>query len=405
MCRRTATKGRLTLGALIAFTVGFALQVDAVAAPITPGNLVIFRAGSGTNALSNSTGNDVFLDERTTAGALVQSIAITPAGNGTKLISAGVSTSEGPLTISADGRWIGFAGYNTTVGGTVTMTTAASSVIPRTAGILDTTTGNYSLTVMGTWFSGASPRGVATTDGNKMWAVGGNSGVLYGTVDGSSGAFANSALTSTGTNLRVIGLYGNNLYVSAATGTWPTVGLLAGSPLVNGTTASNTFLPNIPRQGGSPTASRYGFTFLDTNPAVAGIDTLYTVDDSLTSGGLWKYSLDSSGTWNAAGSIAFGSGLLRGLAGSVSGSNVNLYITGSANTLWSYTDVNAAASLLSGTSTLLTSLATAATNTAFRGVVVVPLPEPNALAILGAGACGAVAVWRGRNRRRTSPRG
>ena len=400
MSPRPATNGSLAAVALVALSIGSAVQVDAVAAPITPGNLVIFRAGSGTNALSNSAGNDVFLDERTTAGVLVQSIPITATGTGTKLISAGASTSEGPLAISADGRWIGFSGYNTTVGGTVTMTSAASSLIPRTAGILDTTTGNFTLTVMGTWFSASNPRGVVTTDGNKLWAVGGSSGVLYGTVDGSSGAFANSALTNTGTNLRVIGLYGNDLYVSAATGTWPTVGLLSGSPLVNGTTASNTFLPNIPRQGGSPTTSRYGFTVLDTNPSVAGVDTLYAVDDSLTSGGLWKYSLDSSGTWNAAGSIAFGSGQLRGLAGSVSGSNVNLYITGSGNTLWSYTDVNAAASLLTGTSTLLTSLATAATNTAFRGVVVVPLPEPSAVALMGGALCGALAVWRTRSRRR-----
>ncbi|MFM7413774.1 MAG: hypothetical protein ACKO6E_11295, partial [Planctomycetota bacterium] len=55
------------------------------AAPITPGNLVIYRAGSGTNSLSSTTGNDVILDERTTAGVLVQSIPITATGTGTKL--------------------------------------------------------------------------------------------------------------------------------------------------------------------------------------------------------------------------------------------------------------------------------------------------------------------------------
>ena len=36
-------------------------------------------------------------------------------------------------------------------------------------------------------------------------------------------------------------------------------------------------------------------------------------------------------------------------------------------------------------------------------VSVTAVPEPSAIALLGAGACGAVAVWRGRNRRRTSP--
>ena len=80
-------------------------------------------------------------------------------------------------------------------------------------------------------------------------------------------------------------------------------------------------------------------------------------------------------------------------------------MTGSANTLWKYTDTSAATSVLSGTLSAFTSLAIASGSTAFRGVVWVPaaVPEPSAVALLGAGACGAVAVWRGRNRRRTSP--
>jgi hypothetical protein len=146
--------------------------------------------------------------------------------------------------------------------------------------------------------------------------------------------------------------------------------------------------------------SRYGFTFLDTNPAVPGLDTMYTVDDSASSGGLWKYTLDLSGTWNAAGSITALTGALRGLAGTVNGSNVQLFMTGSSNTLWTYTDSLAATSTLSGTLSAFTSLATAATNTAFRGVVAVPVPEPSAALILASGAIGLAAAWRRSVRRR-----
>jgi hypothetical protein len=389
----------MTLGLLVAVALlASCAMSSSEAAPITPGNIVIYRVGSGTNALAN-TGNNVFLDEYTTAGSLVQSIAMPATGTGTKLISAGNSTSEGALSISPDGTWVGFAGYNSTIPAGSSITAATSATVPRVAGLFNTTTGTYSLVQTGTWFSTTSPRGAVTTDGNKIWAIGGNTGVAYGTVDGSnpfvaSGTTANSS--AIGTNMRVLGQYGNELYISTASGTLPTVGQLAGNPLVNGLPTENTFLPNIPRQGGSPVTSRYGFTFLDANPAVPGIDTMYTVDDSASSGGLWKYTLDLSGTWNVAGSVQAFTGALRGLAGGVYGSDVKLFMTGSGNTLWTYTDAAAATSTLSGTLSAFTSLAVASGSTAFRGVALVPVavPEPGSMALLSLGLAGLAGGWR-----------
>lgn len=391
----------------VAAVAAFSLtaSVPCAAAPITPGNLVIFRVGSGTNVLSSTTGNDVILDERTTAGVLVQSIPITATGTGTKLITAGGASAEGALSISPDGRWISFGGYNTTVGGsTGTLPSSASSLIPRSVGILDTTTGNFTLTTTGTWYNAGAVRTVYSSDGNKFWTAGNNTGILYGTVAGGTSVLVNG--TAAGTNLRVLGEYGpsgsgttSNLYLSAGSGTLPTVGLLGGNPLAGGVPTSNNLIPNIPAHGGSPVTSRYGFTFLDTNPLVPGIDTLYTVDDSNTSGGLWKYTLGLSGTWNAAGSITALTGQLRGLAGGVEGSNVKLFMTGSANTLWTYTDSLAATSVLSGTLSAFTSLATAPPITAFRGVVAVPVPEPAGMALVGVAGAAGVAVWRRRRHR------
>lgn len=381
--------------ALAAFST--AVPVPCSAAPITPGNLVIFRAGSGTNSLSSTTGNDVFLDERTTAGVLVQSIPITATGTGTKLITAGGATAEGALAISPDGRWISFGGYNATIPQASSLPGSSSASVSRSVGILDTTTGNVTLTTTGTWYNAGAVRTAYSSDGNRFWTAGSNTGILYGTVAGGTSVIVNG--TGAGTNVRVLGAYGNNLYLAAATGTLPTVGLLGGNPLAGGVPTSNEVIPNIPRQGGSPTTSRYAFTFLDTNPAVPGIDTMYTVDDSNTSGGLWKYTLDGGGTWNAAGSITALTGALRGVAGTVSGSNVQLFMTGSANTLWTYTDTTAATSTLSGTLSAFTSLAVAATNTAFRGVVLVPVPEPAGMALLGVAGAAGVAVWHRRRHR------
>ena len=118
---------------------------------------------------------------------------------------------------------------------------------------------------------------------------------------------------------------------------------------------------------------------------------------SATSGGLWKYTLDSSGTWNAAGSITALTGALRGLTGAVDGSSVQLYMTGSGNTLWKYTDTTAATSVLSGTLSAFTSIAIASGSTAFRGVALVPVPEPSTYAMALAGlAYGGYSLFRRR---------
>jgi hypothetical protein len=411
MSHRHIPHGRFVVMAVIAVAVGWCLQVHA--APVTTGNLVVLRAGSGANSLSN-TGNNVFLDEYTTAGTLVQSIGINSTGTGTKLVITGNSTAEGGLTISPDRQWIGFAGYNSGTGAASSLSAQTSGTMPRVAGLLNTTTGSYSLTVMGTWFSGNSPRSAVSTDGNKIFASGGGNGLVYGTADGSA-TFQSISGTNTGTNLRWLGAYGTSasgtsLFVSAATGTWPTVGVFGGNPLVSATATSLTAQPDIPNQGGAPVTSRYGFVYLDTNPSIPGLDTMYVADDSLTDGGIVKYLLAASGTWNRSGQLS-GSRVnptsnFRGLTGSFNGTDVTLFGTvfstgssgGGTSRLFSYLDADAATSTLTGTTSSLTTLATAGANQVFRGVVMV-VPEPGVTALLGVGLAGVVALsWRRRSR-------
>src|ERR1051325_7341532 len=77
------------------------------ASGFTPGNLVIYRLGDGS-AAPNANATVVFLDEYTPSGTLLQSIAMPPVVDGSqkRLAASGTATSEGLLTLSADGHYL-----------------------------------------------------------------------------------------------------------------------------------------------------------------------------------------------------------------------------------------------------------------------------------------------------------
>ena len=82
---------------------------NSASAQFVAGNLVVLRTGDGSQTLS-SRGNSVFLDQFTTNGALVSSIAI-PDNAANALLISGSAASEGALTRTPDGRLLVFAGY------------------------------------------------------------------------------------------------------------------------------------------------------------------------------------------------------------------------------------------------------------------------------------------------------
>src|SRR5947208_1278097 len=100
-------------------------------AAFTPGNLVVYRVGTGAGSLVN-TGNPVFLDEYTPGGSLVQSIALptTTVGPNRRIIASGTATSEGLLTLSADGRYLVLTGYDAAIP-TANLASSTGSALPR----------------------------------------------------------------------------------------------------------------------------------------------------------------------------------------------------------------------------------------------------------------------------------
>jgi predicted extracellular nuclease/Ca2+-binding RTX toxin-like protein len=330
----------------------------------TAGNIVVYRVGSGATALSNATAA-VFLDEYTSAGVLVQSIAMPTADamvggiTSQTLTAIGNSALEGLLSRSADGRFLVLAGYDTAVATTNTNALAAATgrVIGRVSidGVVDTST---SLAL-----GAGNVRSVASDTGASFYVSTSTTGVSYGTFGGSAVTQLNTSTTGP-VNVRGLGLYGGQLYESSMSGTFRIATVGVGEP-----TTAGQIVTNIASDGSatSPaaTASAPGaFFFADLTTAVAGVDTLY-VADSRTGGGLFKYSL-VGGSWTSSGSIA-DSGL-TGLTGSISGGTVTLFgTTGSALDLFS--DASGYNGILTGGSTRI---ATAASNTAFRGVAFAP---------------------------------
>jgi hypothetical protein len=346
----------------------------AVAGPFTAGDLVIYRVGDGTGSLAN-TGNAVFLDEYTTSGTLVQSIAMptTASGNQHQLIASGTATSEGLLTLSADGRYLMLTGYARDLGGSGSVVTTASATVPRTVGRVDAN-GNVDTSTALTDFADANnPRSAVSTNGTDIWVGGAAGGVRYTTL----GSTTSTQLSTTVTNIRQVNIFNGQLYASDSSGTTSRLGTVGtGTPTTSGQTI--TSLPGFPTSTGSP----YAFFFADLNGGVAGVDTLYVADD--TANQIQKYSL-VAGTWTANGTIT--ATAVRGLTGVVNGDgSVTLYGTTGGSTaagggsLYTLTDTAGYNSTITGA---LSTIATAAANEAFRGVAFVPTPEPGTWLLAG----------------------
>jgi len=323
----------------------------AVATAFSEGNVVVVRGGDGSAALSTSA-TPVFLDEYTSAGALVQSVPMptSTSGDQRRLVMSGSATSEGALALSADGSYLTLAGYDAAPA-TASVSTSATAAVNRVVGRVDGAGTVDTSTAMTDGFSGTNVRGAVSDDGTRFWVTGG-SGIRHADALG-----ATTTTSVAATNSRVPAIAGGQLYFSTGSGT-------------QGVYSLGTGLPTTGPQSAALVAARtspYGLSLLDRDPGVAGVDTLYFADDSslANGGGIYKYSFDGT-TWSARGFVALGSA--RGMTASVSGANATIYAT-TGGTLVSLTDTAAFNADITGSPT---TIRTAAANTVFRGVAFAP---------------------------------
>ena len=396
--RPSALQARSTLAAIVALT---AIGGSVLAAPFTLGNLVVSRVGDGTSTLSGA-GAAVFLDEYTTAlgqTSAVQSVALptTASGSNASFVDSGTSTSDGTLTLSTNGKFLTIAGYAGAVGtASITSVAGINRVVARIAanGTVDTTTSLNQTTT----YSGNNIRSAASTDGTTLF-LGGTASSTGGVRTANLGDASSTQVEGTTTNTRVVNLFNGNLYFSTGSGTAGIYQIGSGgistasgqtTTLIAADPAGPIVAPATTNNG-----SPYDFYFANAN-------TLFVADDrSNANGGLLQYVNSGSGftltnTYNLAGATTGTTAGLRGLTGSAT----DLFAISSDNRL---VDFN-----LSSTS--FTTLATAATNTNFRGVDFAPnsgtlpaaAPEPSQVAGLGFFAFGLAGVILKARRKRST---
>ena len=407
------------------FTAGFAAlaSIATIVAPAAPahaagfssGSLVVERVGDGSATLG-ATATQISVLELTTAGSLTQTISL-PSGASNPQTDSGSATSDGYLNTYSG--YVSVPGYNAAAGtASVASQNAKVNSLLGTSGTVVTRTlfptGGPSGTPPSP-FSGNNYRSSIATSGTTFYGVGTSSGTpnTGGAWYFNGTAFTQVSSTATGqpTNLRVVDIFNNQLYATSAAGTGYGIWSI-GSGLP--TTAANASTLAI----NTGTGSAYGFVMFSTGAQGSGVlDLAYIADDRTTAGGglqKWTYngaswsnswSLFVSGTTSpapATPTLQSGTGVgfagIRGLAGTYdSVLGASLYATTtelSNNRLISIFDSG------STTPSTYTTLQSAGSNYAFRGVDLSPVavPEPSTYAIAAMATLGMADLIRRRRR-------
>jgi hypothetical protein len=361
MRTRLRVLGVATATAVAAVAVPLVTSSEAHAARFTGGDVVVYRVGSGASALSNAAA-PVFLDEYGPTGTKVQSVALpTAAAEGNhRLTATGQSRSEGLIDRSSDGRFLAVTGYDAAPGATgtggVSLAATDPTATPRVLGLVDANGTVDTTTELADAGTAKIIRSATTTKGERLWATGGNGGIVTTT----RGSAASSTVAgNAASNLSALTVQGNQLFSSGIlTNRLAAVG--SGTP----TSGSLTDLTGLPDN-----LLTYGYAFADLTSAgfgSTGLDTLYIADGSSRGGTIDKYRWNGT-TWTSAGDVDVPGAF--GVVANVTGNSVSLAVT-TPTQLVTLTDPNGAAASFSPTAT--TVLATAGANTEFRGVALAP---------------------------------
>jgi hypothetical protein len=367
-----------TLGPLLACLIVASATTQS---PLTFGNLVVVRVGTGSGALSG-TSTATFLDEYTPAGVLVQTIPMptTVSGLNQPCTNSGSATSEGFVTVSTNGLYLLLGGY--AVGpGTATVATSVNPPVGRVIARVDIASGVVDTsTAIADSYSTRNIRSVVSDTGSRFWVTGSGDGVRF---VANLGDTTTLPIALTPGNNRVAGIYNGQLYSTSSSGGFFGIATV-GTGLPTGTGQVATTLNGFPLASGP---SAYDFFF--ANP-----DTVYVADDGGGSlppnpAGIQKWTR-AGGLWSFQYSLALPGTGCRGLTG---------FVQNGVTTLWATANTNTTTQLVTvvdtGPASTVISLVTPAMNTAFRGVRYLALPSTLQRFTMSCGAMDIIATGNG----------
>ena len=327
-------------------SIAATLAVTSALQILSSNNLVVARVGDGSEVLSSSTGNTLYLDQIATSGAYISSVQIPDQGAGLPygygsgtnasesinlpagskpIIFAGAGADapyEALLTLSADGSAINFAGYvlaypaNVTDVTYVNETASGNSIINwRGLGGVSTY-GYYSLdyTNAGLYTGGAHTiHSAVTLEGVNFWTAGeaGSDGIKFVSAEDPSYGTGIGVPTvlSSGPGPRVVQVVNGNLEFADADAVPAGIYAATGTPeLAKLGTAASTLLIN---EGGSP---------VDFATSPDG-QTVYISDDqsfggsTVQAGGIQRWDSNGAGGYNYSYTLATSATNLAGARG------------------------------------------------------------------------------------------
>jgi hypothetical protein len=314
------------------------------------------------------------------------SVAVPSTGSAALTMSF-TTEVEGALSVSPNGRYLGFAGYRTGTSGSGTQRVIAR--MDLTTSVVDTSTAMPSNEA---YTSSNGMRSAVWNDaGNRYWASGQGNAATGGVRTNTLGSTSGSVRVSTGQdNMRWVGIFNGQLYATSGAGANLTRGLNAVGVGVPTNSGNALTLTADATPTGTESASPFGFA-LSPDGLI-----LYMADDRniANGGGIQKWTRENtSSTFTHL--LTFGTGEAsthgaRGLAVDFSGDNPVIYATtaeNSANRLISFVDVG-------GIAMGFNVIDIAENGTIFRGVAFSPVPEPELILLLVAVGWGGFAAYR-----------